>query len=128
MPHFMTLIDNKCLGAVCFTDTNMQPKPRDLTIKRVTKGKPPGGGKERWEFWFVETDKSAFFSTGQIKRLANMLMCADVDMWAGARITVTCGPVKSPKGGETMGMLITHAVRAPKTQQQPAQQEPDNAQ
>ena len=117
MAHFMTLIDNKCLGAVCFTDSEMRPKPRDLTIKRVAKGKPPGGGKERWEFWFVETDKSAFFSTGQIKKLANMLMCADTDGWTGVKITVTCAPVKSPKGGETMGMIITKAIRQPRQEQ-----------
>lgn len=111
MPHFMQLIDSKCLGALNFVDADMRPTQRDLTIRRVVKGKPPAGGKERWEFHFQETEKTAFFANGQVKRLANMLMCANTEGWVGVRLTVTCGPVKSPKGGETMGMIIVEAVK-----------------
>jgi hypothetical protein len=113
MPHFMSLIDNTCLGALNFVDNNMQPTERKLTIIKVDKDKPPAGGKERWCFHFKETDKKAFFATKQIKRLANLTMSAETDGWAGWQITVTCGPVKL-KGEDTMGMLIKAAVRAPK--------------
>lgn len=124
MAHFMQLIDSKHLGALNFTDENMQPKPRELTIREVKPGRPPNGKADRWEFFFAETDKSAFFATSQIKKLANELMCADPAKWGGAKLTVTCDEVKSPKGGMTMGMRIVRAVRAPK----PAAKEPTNAQ
>lgn len=111
MPHFTTLIEQTCLGAINFTNDDMTPRELPLTIKDVTSDKPPGGGKQRICLYFRETEKKAFFATGQIKKLANLLMCANTENWIGARIMVTCGKVKSPKGGETMGMIITKAAR-----------------
>lgn len=112
MPHFTTLIDQTCLGAINFTNDDMSPREVPLTIKSVTSEKPPAGSKERLCIRVAETDKKLFFATGQIKKLANFLMCANTDNWVGARMMVTCGKVKSPKGGETMGMIITKAARS----------------
>jgi hypothetical protein len=93
MAHFMECIDSKYLGALHFTDDKMQPKPRQMTIKSVQKGRPPAAGKSsapKWCFYFEETEKGAFFATSQVKRLANALMCADPNGWAGAKVTVSC--------------------------------------
>jgi hypothetical protein len=116
MPHFMSLVDNTCLGALNFTDGDMNPIERVLTIKGVEKRKPPAGNKEKPCIVWVETPKVSFLPTGQLKALANKLMVADTDRWVGAKVTLTCGPVKSPKGGETMGVIVVKAEK-PRGQQ-----------
>lgn len=128
MAHFMQLIDSKHLGALNFTDENMQPKPRRLTIREVKPGRPPNWPKnkpDKWETFFEETEKSAFFATSQLKKLANELMQADPAKWSGAVLTVTCDQVKSPAGGMTMGMRIVGIERPQKSSHK---QEPTNAQ
>ena len=122
MAHFMEMLDPECLGAAWFTDENMQPTRKQLTIKAVCKKKPPGGGKERVFVSFVETAKGAFFANSQIKTLATKLQCADTTKWAGVRLTITCAEVKSPKGGTTMGMVLVGASRTKSKQSIP---EPD---
>jgi hypothetical protein len=122
MPHFMECLDTKCLGALHFTDARMQPKPREMTIKSVVKDRPPAAGKTtkpKWITYFEETDKGAFFSNTQYKKLANMLMCADPDGWVGAKITVTCAETRYA-GQPVMGMIITKAVRPARATQQSA--------
>ena len=111
MPHFMKLCDPDSLGALHFTDDDMKPIERALTIKAITHRKPPGGGKERPYFTFEETPLGAFFAVGQIKRLATALKCANTDKWIGTKIVITCDEVKSPKGGTTMGMIIVRAAK-----------------
>lgn len=124
MPHFMQLIDNTCLGALNFTDADMNPIERTLTIKGVKKQKPPAGGKEKPCIEWTETPKVSFLPTGQLKALANKLMVADTDRWIGARVTLTCGEVKSVKGGMTMGVIVVKAEKPRGGQPAPAQAKP----
>jgi len=121
MPHFMSLIDSTCLGALNFTDGDMNPIERVLTIKGVKKQKPPAGNKEKPCIEWVETPKVSFLPTGQLKALANKLMVADTDRWPGAKVTLTCAAVKSPKGGETMGVVVVKAEK-PRTHNSAAAQ------
>jgi hypothetical protein len=111
MAHFMECIDSKYLGALHFVDGNMQPRSRVMTIKTVRKGRPPAAGKntnQKWCVYFEESEKGAFFSNGQLKRLANTLMCADPDGWVGAKLTISCAPTKYA-GQDVMGMVILKA-------------------
>jgi hypothetical protein len=112
MPHFMKLCDPDSLGALHFTDADMKPIERTMTIKAISRRKPPGGGKERPYFTFSETPLGAFFAVGQIKRLALALKCSDTDKWIGVKIVVTCDEVQDPRtGGKCMGMIIVRAAR-----------------
>lgn len=122
MPHFMKLCDPDSLGALHFTDDDMKPIERALTIKSITHRKPPGGGKERPYFQFDETPLGAFFAVGQIKRLAQALKCANTDRWVGVKIVVTCDEVRDPKtGGKCMGMIIVRAARPKVAEDKPAE-------
>lgn len=127
MRHFMSLVDNTCLGALNFTDGDMNPIERTLTIVEVDRRKPPAGKKEKPCLVFKETPKVWFLPTGQLKNIANKLMIADADRWPGARVTLTCGPVQSPKGGETMGILVVSAEKS-RDAQQPRSQQATSAQ
>jgi hypothetical protein len=113
MAHFMECIDSKCLGALHFTDDKMQPKPRQMTIKSVQKGRPPAAGKSsapKWCFYFIETDKGAFLSGKQVKAIANALMCADPNGWVGAKLTISCAETRY-KGEPVMGMVVLKVTR-----------------
>jgi hypothetical protein len=119
MAHFMKLVSQKHLGAINFTsEEDMRPIKRKLTIKCVKAEIPPGSPNREENrrncVYFNETDKGAFFATKQLKSLANSIMCADTDKWAGVVLEVTCSEVKSTTGGKTMGMIILSATRPPR--------------
>jgi hypothetical protein len=127
MAHFMECLDTKFLGALHFTDVQMRPKPRTLTVKSVQKGRPPAAGKNtkpKWCVYFEECEKGAFFSNGQLKKLANTLMCADPDGWVGSKLTISCAP--TTYGGQAvMGMVIVKAERSAQAQRTHEQHAPE---
>ena len=121
MPHFMKLCDPDALGAAHMRDESMNPTERTFTIKGITKRKPPAGGGEKNFLLFEETPLGWYIPTGQMKRLALALKAANTDKWVGVKVTLSCQPVKSPKGadnvdpdcppGKVMGIYIVRAAK-----------------
>ena len=107
--HFRKLIDAACLAAEDFVDAEFRPVERTLTIKAVTKSKPPAGGKEKACFHFQETEKTAFLANGEVKKIASMLRRGDTDQWIGASLVITSA-AKKFAGKDTSGMVVVRAT------------------
>jgi hypothetical protein len=66
------------------------------------------GKVEKAEFSFAETEKTAFFSNGDIKAIARLLRRADTTQWVGAKLAITSESRKMA-GQATTGMKIVRA-------------------
>ena len=104
--HFMDAINPDNLSAGFFTDADMKPIEKTLTIKAVKSESPPQGKKAKAAFYFEETDKKAFLATGEIKAIARTLRKADVTAWIGAKLTMSCAQ-KMFAGKAVAGMIVT---------------------
>lgn len=105
---YRKLLSSKHLAADDFVDAEFRPIERILTISAVRLGKPPMGKVEKGEFCFNETEKTAFFSNGDIRAIARFLRRADTAQWLGAKIAITSEPRKMA-GQATTGMKIVRA-------------------
>jgi hypothetical protein len=105
---YRKLLSSKHLAADDFVDAEFRPVERVLTLSGVRMGKPPMGKVEKAEFAFSETEKTAFFSNGDIKAIARLLRRADTTQWVGAKIAITSEPRKMA-GQATTGMKIVRA-------------------
>ena len=116
MPPFRKMLCADNLGADDFVGRDMEPVEHTLTIKDVRIGKPPAGKKERPQFFFVETPKSAFLPNTQVKVIAHQLRRGNTEDWIGAKVTITSRPT-TMAGQATTGMKVVKAWfdRAPAT-------------
>lgn len=109
MPNFRKLLSSEFLAAEDFVDGDFNPREIKLVISDVTLEKPPAGGKPKACFAFEKTDKRAFLSNGEVKKIARLLRKANTEDWRGATLTITSGPKKFA-GRDTTGMIVTEAT------------------
>lgn len=105
MPPFRKILCADHLGADDFVGRDMEPVEHTLTIKDVRIGKPPAGKKERPQFFFNETPKSAFLPNSQVKAIAHQLRRGNTEDWVGAKITITSRKT-TMAGQATTGMMV----------------------
>lgn len=104
--HFMKLLNPDNIGAEFFVDADMNPKPMELTISKVTCEAPPTGGKAKACFYFEEIkDKKAFLANGEVKKIPRFLRKGDTESWKGVKLTMSCAQKKFA-GKPVMGMVI----------------------
>lgn len=108
MPPFRKILCADHLGADDFVGRNMEPVEHTLTIKDVRVGKPPAGKKDRPQFFFVETPKTAFLPNTQVKEIAHQLRRGNTEDWIGAKVTITSRETKMA-GSPTTGMKVVRA-------------------
>lgn len=124
MPPFRKMLCANHLGADDFVGRNMEPVEHTLTIKDVRSGKPPAGKKERPEFVFIETQKTAFLPNSQVKEIARQLRRGNTEDWIGAKVTITSRET-TMAGQPTTGMKVVRcwfekpAAKAPEVQDAP---------
>lgn len=125
--HFRKALNPDHLGADDFVDHEMNPIKRNLTIKRVFMAKPPAGKKEKICIEFQEDHRTAFLANKQVKQVARLLRRAETEMWIGAVVQITSGPVKAPgtKDEMTTGMIVLNAAFRKSQQAQTQQQGAD---
>ncbi len=110
--HFRKLLDPTCFSAEDFIDDHFNPIKKTLTIKRVSRVKPPADGKPKGCFEVEEDPRKMFLGNREIKKIARSLREAETDKWTGAKIQVTSGPKKAPDGNPegTTGMVVLQAA------------------
>lgn len=108
MPPFRKILCADHLGADDFVGRNMEPVEHTLTIKDVRIGKPPAGKKDRPQFFFHETPKTAFLPNTQVKEVAHQLRRGNTEDWIGAKLTITSRET-TMAGRPTTGMKVVRA-------------------
>lgn len=108
MPPFRKMLCKDHLGADDFVGPDMEPIEITMTIKSVTMGKPPAGGKEKPLFGFDETPKTAFLKDTAVTKIGRDLRRRNTEDWIGAKVTITSAPTKM-SGKPTTGMVVTRA-------------------
>jgi hypothetical protein len=110
--HFRKFLDPTCFSAEDFIDDHFNPIKKTLTIKGVSLGKPPAGGKSKACFTVEEDPRKMFLGNKEIKKIARSLREAETDKWTGAKIQITSGPKKAPDGNPegTTGMVVLQAA------------------
>lgn len=120
--HVMELLSPDNFGAIHFLDNDLNPIEKKLTIRSVTKEKPPAGGPPKACFRFIEDPKCLFLANTQVKGVMNFLRTADSAKWVGAVLLLSAAPTKL-KGRDTMGVVVKNAAyRKPA---EPKQEEPN---
>jgi hypothetical protein len=98
--------------------SDLEGKPRLVTIKKFTEEKLQGETFPKPAVWFKEEEKALILNITNGKKIEQICGTGDPDKWPGKRIVIF--PTETELRGETVDCI---RVRAPKPGAKPAPQE-----